>query len=62
VVGEFVGSPAGLGYLALTSAGNLDMDVLLSAVVVLMMMGLTLHLLVALAERKVLFWHESTRR
>jgi ABC-type nitrate/sulfonate/bicarbonate transport system permease component len=38
------------------------MDILLSAVVVLMMMGLGLHLLVAAAERKLLFWHESTRR
>jgi NitT/TauT family transport system permease protein len=62
VVGEFVGSQAGLGYLAVTSAGNLDMDILLSAVVVLMMMGLGLHVLVAAAERKLLFWHESTRR
>jgi NitT/TauT family transport system permease protein len=61
VVGEFVGSPAGLGYLAVTAAGNLDTEILFSAVFSLMLMGLVFYLLVTLVERRVLFWHESAR-
>ena len=61
VVGEFVGSPAGLGYLAVTSAGNLDTETLFSAVFSLMVMGLVFYLLITLVERRVLFWHESGR-
>ena len=62
MVGEFVGSPAGLGYLSLAAAGNLDTDVLFSAVFTLMLMGLTFYGLIALIERRLLFWHESVRR
>jgi NitT/TauT family transport system permease protein len=61
VVGEFVGSQAGLGYLAVTAAGNLDMDILFAAVLTLMAVGLSFYLLVLLAERRLLFWHESVR-
>ena len=62
VVGEFVGSQAGLGYLAVTAAGNLDMDILFAAVLTLMAVGLSFYLLVTGAERRLLFWHESVRR
>jgi len=62
VVGEFVGSQAGLGYLAVTAAGNLDMDVLFAAVLTLMVIGLSFYLVISLAERQLLFWHESSRR
>jgi NitT/TauT family transport system permease protein len=61
VVGEFVGSPAGIGYLSLSAAGNLDTDVLFSAVFTLMLMGLTFYGVIAVIERRLLFWHESTR-
>lgn len=56
VVGEFVGAKAGLGYLAVTAAGNMDTELLFVSVVMLMAMGLTLYLLVVEAERRVLFW------
>ena len=62
VVGEFVGSPAGLGYLAVTAAGNLETEVLFSAVLSLMLMGLGFYLVITLVERRVLHWHESARR
>jgi NitT/TauT family transport system permease protein len=62
VVGEFVGSQAGLGYLSLSAAGNLDTDVVFSAVLTLMLMGLTFYGLITLIERRLLFWHESARR
>lgn len=56
VVGEFVGAHAGLGYLAVTAAGNMDTALLFAAVVLLMALGLSLYLLVVEAERRVLFW------
>jgi len=56
VVGEFVGAHAGLGYLAVTSGGNLDTELLFVAVLLLMTLGLTFYLLVLETERRVLFW------
>jgi len=62
VVGEFVGSQAGLGYLALASAGNLETEVLFSAVLSLMLIGFSFYGLIVLIERRLLFWHESARQ
>jgi len=56
VVGEFVGARAGLGYLAVSAAGNMDAELLFVSVLLLMAMGLTLYLLVVEAERRILFW------
>ena len=56
VVGEFVGARAGLGYLAVTAAGNMDTSMLFVAVVLLMAMGLTLYLIVLRLEKSILFW------
>lgn len=56
VVGEFVGARAGLGYLALTAAGNLETETVFVAVFVLMALGLSLYGLVTIVERRVLFW------
>jgi NitT/TauT family transport system permease protein len=56
VVGEFVGARAGLGYLAVTAAGNMDTSMLFVAVALLMAMGLTLYLIVLRLERSILFW------
>ena len=56
VVGEFVGAKAGLGYLAVTAAGNMDTELLFVAVLLLMALGLTLYLVVVEAERRILFW------
>lgn len=56
VVGEFVGAKAGLGYLAVTAAGNLDTELLFVSVLWLMGMGLVLYLTVVQIEQKVLFW------
>jgi NitT/TauT family transport system permease protein len=62
VVGEFVGARAGLGYLAITAAGNLETEILFSAVFSLMLMGLAFYGLITLLERRILFWHQSARR
>jgi NitT/TauT family transport system permease protein len=58
VVGEFVGARAGLGYLAVTAAGNMDTALLFVAVALLMAMGLTLYLIVLRLEKSVLFWRQ----
>lgn len=62
VVGEFVGARAGLGYLALTAAGNLQTEVLFSAVIALMILGVSFYTLVGLLERKLLFWNDDQKR
>lgn len=61
VVGEFVGARAGLGYLSLTSAGNLETEVLFAAVLALMIIGLGFYGIITLLEKRVLFWHVSAR-
>ncbi|GAA2045040.1 ABC transporter permease [Yaniella flava] len=43
IVGEFVGSKAGLGYLLIIAQGNLRTDLLFAGLVVLTIMGLVLY-------------------
>jgi NitT/TauT family transport system permease protein len=61
VVGEFVGSDRGLGFLLLTSTGTLDGTLVWAALVVLIAMGVILFALVAKIERLVIPWHVSMR-
>jgi len=51
IVGEFVGSDRGLGYLLLTSTGTLDGTLVWSALFVLIAMGMTLFAIVSKLER-----------
>jgi NitT/TauT family transport system permease protein len=61
IVGEFVGSDRGLGFLLLTSTGTLDGPLVWAALVVLIAMGVTLFALVSAAERLAIPWHISVR-
>src|SRR4051794_32222323 len=61
IVGEFVGSDRGLGYLLLTSTGTLDGTLAWSALFVLIAMGMTLFAIVSKVERLVIPWHVSVR-
>lgn len=61
IVGEFVGSDRGLGYLLLTSTGTLDGSLIWSALFVLIAMGVTLFAIVSKLERLVIPWHVSVR-
>ena len=61
IVGEFVGSDRGLGYLLLTSTGTLDGTLVWSALFVLIAMGITLFAIVSKLERLVIPWHVSVR-
>jgi NitT/TauT family transport system permease protein len=61
VVGEFVGSDSGLGYLLLIANGNLDTPLLFAGFVGLTVIGGTLYLLIEAAERLAIPWHTSQR-
>jgi NitT/TauT family transport system permease protein len=61
IVGEFVGSDSGLGYLLLTSTGSLDGPLVWSALFILIAIGMTLFMIVAKVERLMIPWHVSIR-
>jgi NitT/TauT family transport system permease protein len=61
IVGEFVGSDRGLGFLLLTSTGTLDGTLVWSALFVLIAMGVALFAIVSKLERWAIPWHVSVR-
>ncbi|NPC58555.1 ABC transporter permease [Caenimonas soli] len=56
IVGEFVGSHAGLGYLILQAQFNLDMAMVFAQLIVLSLLGIGLHLCMRAIQRRVVFW------
>ncbi|HEX2519601.1 MAG TPA: ABC transporter permease, partial [Castellaniella sp.] len=56
VVGEYLGSAAGVGYLILQAEGTLDVNTVFAGIVVLTIFALLLDGLVSLAERRLLTW------
>ena len=56
IVGEFVGAKAGLGYLILQKNFNFDMAGTFGILIILSAIGVGLHALVGLAQRRVVFW------
>ena len=60
VVGEWFTGDRGLGSVIIVAHSNLDMVTLFDAIFVLAFMGVGLTALVSVAERKALFWHESS--
>jgi NitT/TauT family transport system permease protein len=61
VVAEWFSADEGLGLVIFASNAQLDTPTLFAAVTVLAAMGVILNLALSLAERAVLFWHESVR-
>jgi NitT/TauT family transport system permease protein len=59
IVGEFVGSQAGLGYLILQRNFNMDMSGVFAILIVLSLMGIGLHMVVNAVQKRVVFWMES---
>jgi NitT/TauT family transport system permease protein len=57
VVGEFIASQAGLGYLILFASSRQQTDLSLACIAVLCAVGLLLYGLTALAERLFAMWH-----
>ncbi len=62
VIGEWVGSSQGLGYLMIRSKPLFLTERVFAAIAILSLMGIALFLLVGLAERMVIpWWHEERR-
>jgi NitT/TauT family transport system permease protein len=57
VVGEYLGSAAGVGYLILQAEGTFDIDTVLAGILVLTAFALALDFLVTLSEGRLLKWH-----
>jgi putative hydroxymethylpyrimidine transport system permease protein len=60
VVGEWVGSSAGLGYLMLHANARLRIDLMFAALMVLMAMALTLYVLVDRTLARLMPWAPET--
>ena len=56
VVGEYLGSAAGVGYLILQAEGTLDVNTVFAGIVVLTVFALLLDGVVSLVERRLLVW------
>lgn len=61
IVGEFIGSNAGLGNLMLRSTGTLNIEMVFAALTVLTVMGLLLFWVVTLSERLLAPWNARYR-
>jgi NitT/TauT family transport system permease protein len=61
IIGEFIGSDSGLGYIILTANGDLQTDYSFAAITVLTVLGLSLYYFVEGMERVLLPWHISQR-
>src|SRR5690348_8723545 len=56
VVGEYLGSARGVGYLILQAEGVFDMNTVVAGVLLLTVFALILDALVGLAERRLMIW------
>jgi NitT/TauT family transport system permease protein len=61
IVAEFVGAGVGLGYLILLLNANLNIPGMFAVLVVLAIMGLSLHSIMVYARRKIVFWSTEGR-
>ena len=62
VIGEWIGSSQGLGYLMIRSKPQFLTERVFAAIAILSLMGIALFLLVGLAERMAIPWWHSERR
>ena len=56
VVGEYLGSARGVGYLILQAEGTFDINTVIAGIVVLTCCALILDALVGLIEKRLLTW------
>ena len=61
IVGEFVGSDRGLGFLLLTATGTLNAKQVYATLLILIVMGVVLFGIVCGLEKRLLPWHVSVR-
>ena len=62
IVGEFVSSQKGLGYVILTAQGMFDTVRVFAAVAILALLGIGMFWLLNVAERLLIPWHASSQR
>ena len=62
VVGEFVGSNSGIGYVLQRSIGTFDLPTMFAALVILALLGVVLFWIVDRIERLAIPWHVSQRQ
>lgn len=62
VVGEFVGSNNGLGFVLQRSIGNFELPTMFAALVVLSLIGVVLFWILDVIERFAIPWHASQRQ
>lgn len=56
VIGEMMGAQAGLGYLLTYGSEMYDIQIILSSVVILSILGIALYYIADFAEKKLVFW------
>jgi len=56
VIGEYLGSSAGVGYLILEAEGTFDIDTVIAGVILLTAFALTLDYLISIVETSLLKW------
>jgi NitT/TauT family transport system permease protein len=61
VVGEFVGSSNGLGYVLITATGNVDTPLVFGSIIMMSLIGIVLFALLEMIERVATPWHRSRR-
>ena len=62
VVGEFVGSNSGIGFVLQRSIGNFELPTMFAALVVLALIGVILFWILDVLERVMIPWHASQRQ
>src|SRR3954470_12706251 len=62
VVGEFVGSNSGIGFVLQRSIGNFELPTMFAALVVLSLIGVILFWILDVLERFAIPWHASQRQ
>lgn len=60
VVGEYLGSASGVGYLILQAEGSFDISTVVAGIVLLTVFALVLDALVGLAERHLMKWQPKS--
>jgi NitT/TauT family transport system permease protein len=60
IVSEFVASQQGIGYLIKLAGGLLDTPLMMASIAVLSIAGLVLYGLIALIERRSVYWQSSS--
>lgn len=57
IVGEWVGSSKGLGYLMLNANARMQIDMMFAALIVIIIMSLMLYWCIDQALKKIIWWH-----